>query len=551
MDIFVGVNGPYLSLRFEYDAKVIEQVRLIPGRKFHRGSCSWLVPLTAEAVTELSACLPSHSIHFDSAVDMRLAELRKAEQLTNEIKAGSAGLPSDMQFPQAYPPMSQQRTALALAVARSAFGLFMEMGSGKTYVILALLNWLRCKPSLIVCPASVMSVWQDQAAQFYPDLKVELLTGPISERIARLRLLQSDIYVINYEATWRMAEALTEVKWKSLTLDEGHRIKGRTTKQAKALVKLGRGVPRRYLLTGTPMPNSPLELFSQFNFLDPAILGPNFYAFRDRYAIMGGYQGYQAIGWKNMDELSAKIAAHSYRVLKRDCMDLPEKVYTPVRLTLQGDQKTAYSSMAKTLVAELGKDKEVTASVIISKLIKLREIASGFCITDDGQLHYFKENAKLQALRDIVEDLPETGKLVIWCMFKAELSRVKQLLDSMGHESVTISGDVAVEDRGELVKRFQTEPKLRFFIGQQRAGGLGITLTAASNCVFFSNDYSPEIRLQAEDRLHRIGQTNKVTYWDLLCKGTIDTSIRAALKRKQNLSAMVTGDMVEKIILGE
>ncbi len=551
-----------LLIRFAYHPGLVELTKQLPGRRFHRGLGGWLVPLTRELVEELPARYPGVTVEVEEPVKCRLRRLAEDERLTKELKEykGEVKLPQEMVFPTTQ-PMSQQKVGLSLFVQRPLFAYLMEMGTGKTFIILGGLAWLKqhqlLRPSLVVAPASVLSVWEDEARKHQPGLKVCVLKGSVTQRVAQLRagyVAGVEVFVLNYEATWRMEETLLEIPWKCMVLDESTKIKSRTAKQSKTCVKLGKHVPRRYILTGTPIPNSPLELFTQFFFIDPAVLGHQFYAFRDRYAIMGGYQGYQVVSWKNLTELMGKINGHSYRVLKKDCLDLPEKTYTSVRLDLEEDQQVAYKQLAEELVTEV-EDKQVTAAVLVTKLMKLREILAGWVKADDGTIKVFKKQAKLDALEDLIEALPPTGKMVIWCIFHEEMRLVSNLLTKLGHANgvgyVMLSGETPMGTRGELVKQFQENPDCRFFVGQQKAGGLGITLTAAAYCVFMTNDYSPETRLQAEDRLHRIGQTNKVTYYDLVCKSTVDVTVVATLRRKQRLSDLLTGTTFMQAVRGE
>ena len=568
--IRVGLSpdGTSLLLRFDYDPTLVELTKQLPGRRFVRQLGGWLVPLTRELVKELPSRYPGAAVVVGPEVENKLATLGQQEEVAELLKVSlvPGALPEDMEFPTTQ-PKNHQRKALSLMVAREFFACFMEMGTGKTWVVLQLIAWLRKRtslPALIACPASVMSVWEDQAQVHHPGLKVIALTGTMPQRIEKLRsglLSGVNAFVINYEALWRLEEVLLRIKWSALILDESTRIKSRTTHQAKAAHKLAKVAKRRYLLTGTPMPNSPLELFSQFLFLDPSILGHHFYAFRDRYAVMGGYQGYQVVSWKNTVELMDKLAKHSFRVLKKDCLDLPEKIYNLIRLELVGDQKKAYKELCEDLVTECA-GQQVTAAVLVSKLVKLREILAGFIKRDDGVLHHFKDQAKLDALDDIMEDLPNNAKIVIWCLFREEMEMVKRRLVDKYGEILELHGGVALTDRGPLVERFQTEPVKctgtehrkfsgpRIFLGQQKAGGLGITLTAASYCVFMTDDYSPETRLQAEDRLHRIGQRNQVVYYNLHCKGTLDVAVWGALRKKQKLSDLLTGDTLQQTITG-
>lgn len=543
-----------LLIRFDYDPYLVELTKQLPGRRFNKSLIGWVVPLTKELVEELQGRYQGAALTVLPEVKEKLDALTEAENMAQNIKSKDQNgtLNGSFTFPTTQ-PMAHQIKALELFAKRTNFAFLMEMGTGKTFVVLAGLRWLKSqgyRRFLVVCPASVMHVWEDQAKQHQPDLKVKLLMGPISKRKEELRNGLTDgteLFVINYEATWRMEEELQQAKFCALILDESTRIKNRTARQTKAIHRLGKEITRKYIMTGTPIPNTPMELYSQFYFLNPAILGSSFYAYRDRYAVMGGYQGYQVVSYKNTTELIDKIDKHSYRVLKSQCLDLPEKVYNIERLNLEGDQKQAYNELADDLVTEV-QGSHVTAAVLVSKLIKLREILAGFIKSDDGTIKHFEKQAKITALLELIEDLPSTEKIVIWCLFREEMDMIAKHLK---HLCLRLDGSTPMSQRGDIVKQFQEDKNIQFFIGQQRAGGLGIELTAATQCVFMTNDYSPEVRLQCEDRLHRKGQTSKVTYHDLLCKGTLDVTVRSALKRKQNLSDFLTKSSILQAVKGE
>ena len=416
--------------------------------------------------------------------------------------------------------------------------------TGKTKCIVDMVgNQKLPGPVLVVCPVSVMENWKIEFEKNQPHIHAE-----VYKKKKQINPL-SNVFVINYESAWRIVDELAKVKWGMIVLDESTKIKHRGTKQAKAILKLGSQIPRRYIMTGTPMPNNPLELFNQIRFLDPTVFGHNWYAFRDRYAIMGGYQGHEIRGWKNLDELSRKLSGISYRVLKKDCLDLPEKVYKEYRLEMDAVQKKHYDELAKDLVTEIQGSK-IVATVVLSKLMKLRQITSGFVYDEKGESKCLEKNPKLLQLKEILLEILPRHKVVVWASFRQEMIMLGNLMDSLDVKYVALDGSVPQEKRQSVVAQFQTDPQTMVFLGQQHAGGLGITLTAGSYCVFFSNDYSPEIRLQAEDRLHRIGQKNTVTYVDLIIKSSIDTSIRRMLKSKQDLAAQVTSVNLQEVVYG-
>ncbi len=555
--VHLDPSNAYLQLRFAYASDILEKVKAIPGRVFKASiGNAWLIPFTQASVQDLLAQLAPARVYVDEKVTETMVERARQASGTRELKAGPAvaGVyPPGFRFHTE--PMAHQARALELGRRRAAFALFMEMGTGKTKVMLDLLKLLQWEaslrgPTLVVAPVPVTDVWRSEAEKHRPDLRVVVLQG---SRAARLRTLETavgsgaDVVVTNYEATWRLEAELLKVRWGAVVLDESTRIKHRATKQTRTILRLGKLAPRRYILTGTPAANDPTEVFSQFKFLDPTILGPSFFAFRDRYCVMGGFRGHEVVGYQHLPELAAQVAGHSFRVLKKDCLDLPEKVYQERRLELGEDQGRAYAAMAKDLVTTV-QDTEVAVTIVLAKLTKLRQLSSGFVYGPDGTPRPTAENPKLDALTEILREVAATHKVVVWCSFREEVAQVTELCRRLVLCPVEFTGG---EDAAAQVKDFQTLETHRVFVGTARAGGIGITLTAADYCVFFSNEYSAEVRAQAEDRLHRKGQRNSVTYVDLLVKGTVDVAIRRTLNQKRDLSLKVTPENVEEVVYGE
>ncbi len=529
----------------------------------------WKVPIHQDWYKNALGVLADR-LEVDPEVQEKMALLQREAIETELIKSGKLHLTLPPGLPLVTKPFKHQEQALALLLKRKKFGLFMDMGTGKTKVILDLCACLkqeaikekqRFKPMLVLAPVTVLEVWKRQGKVHQPDLAVEVLAGRTTKdkgRHARDLFMANavDIAIISYESAWRIDE-FTNFQYSALVLDEATKIKSRSAAQAKGALRLGNNAERRYILTGTPMPNSPLELWNQIRFLDPAIFGTSFYLFRDTYAIMGGYQNHEVIGWKNLDQLSRKLSQVSYMVKKSDCLDLPPKIYQEYRVDMEYAWQQSYESMAKDLVTEI-QGTTISVEVLLAKLTKLRQMSSGFIYapnTEECVLKCrFENNPKVTQLVNLITEwFSQKHKCVIWGTFREELNIIEEVLKGLLPEGgwVRIDGSVPQEERANLVEKFQSDPKCMVFLGQQRTGGLGITLTAASYCVFFSNDYSPEIRLQCEDRLHRIGQKSSVTYVDLLARKTIDLAIYQMLKTKQKLTAIVEKHGLKGVVDGD
>lgn len=345
------------------------------------------------------------------------------------------------------------------------------------------------------------------------------------------------VAVTNYENVWRMENTLIKWKPQMIVLDESHRIKTHTSKQSKELHKLGKLAHYRMILTGTPVSNSPLEFFSQYKFLDPGIFGANYHRFLHRYAIMGGYGGYQIVQYMNLDELTEKAHSIAYRVRKEEAVDLPETVNQTIYCEMEPAAKKAYTKLEKEFVAEVKNEDTISAPNVLTRLLRLSQIVGGFVTTDEGQMINISRS-KIKALAEKVDDLIDAGKkVVIFARFRAELDAITEMLNTEKIDHVRIDG--SVKDRGVLVDRFQHDSDCKVFIGQLKAVREGLTLTAADTAIFYSYDYSYADYDQAKARIHRIGQINKCTYIHLVMDNTVDTDIFSALHNKRNMADVV------------
>ena len=333
-----------------------------------------------------------------------------------------------------------------------------------------------------------------------------------------------------------------------MVVDESTTIKNRRAKRTKALCAVGRGAVYRRILTGSPVTRSPLDLFSQMAFLDPKILGfSSYYAFQGRYSIvsrrtMGAHSFNQVVGFRRLEELADKLSAHSYRVKKEDCLDLPDKVYTKREIALTPEQKRAYDQMKKLALARLDSGELSTTKNVLTQIMRLQQICCGNLTDDDGAIHELPSN-RIKELLDLCEEVQ--GKAIIWATWTMDIRSIADALrDRYGVQAVaTLHGETPDSDRQQIVENFQDrQSELCFLVGHPKTGGYGLTLTAASTVIYYSNSYDLELRVQSEDRAHRIGQTNKVTYVDLIVPGTIDEKIVKSLRAKINVADQILGE---------
>ena len=406
---------------------------------------------------------------------------------------------------------------------------------------------------LIVAPTSVVAVWPKEFQEF-ADFKYtcRTLLGDKAHRLRELNDLQKfpfkamKVAVINYESTWRegIFEALQEYDADLIICDESQRIKTHDAEQSKALHKLGDQARYKLILSGTPVQNNAIDIFSQYRFLDPTIFGQNFYQFRNRYAVMGGFNRRQIIGYKDLDGLIKKEHSIAFRITKNEAIDLPEQTFETRKVHFSKKEQDLYNRIKRDSYAELDSGGQITATTVLTKLLRLQQLTGGFLVKDDAAKPEQVSKAKLDALSDIIEDyvIGSGKKLVIFARFIAEVKAIMELADKVlpkELKQVAIYGDIKKEDRGDIVKQFQEDPKTVLFIGQIDTAGTGITLTAADTCVYYSKNFNYATYSQSLSRIHRIGQRNCCTYIDLEIEGTIDELISKALSRKEDMAKTV------------
>ena len=438
----------------------------------------------------------------------------------------------------------------------AGFGLLFEMGCGKTLTAVAIMGALyrqhKITRVLVVAPSSVCSVWPHDLAVFaaFP-YEVRVLLGEKKQRLEALHSLTDYpntanrllVAVINYEATHRegIFEALDGYAADLIVCDESQRIKNPRAAQSRAVQMLGDRAACRLILSGTPVQNSAIDLYSQYRFLDPGVFGANFYAFRNRYCQMGGYGGHEVVGYQHMDELTRKEHSIALRVTKAECLDLPGQTFVRRYVQLEPAARRLYTQIARASCAELENGEHVTASIVLTKLLRLMQLTGGFVQADGGDRPRPAGSAKLDALADILEDyVQEAGqKLVVFARFRPEIAAICQLLEQRGIRYGRIDGEVPMDQRGAIVETFQQDPGVKVFVAQIQTAGLGITLHAASAAVFYSLDFNYANYAQALARIHRIGQAQPVTYIHLLAEHTVDEQVLDALERKEDLARTI------------
>jgi SNF2 family DNA or RNA helicase len=320
--------------------------------------------------------------------------------------------------------------------------------------------------------------------------------------------------------------------------DESQRIKNHRAKQSRFTHILGANVRYRLLLTGTPVTQSPLDFWSQYRYLDPTILPRSYYAFRNTYAVMGGYEGKQVVGYQNLDRLTSRVHSIAYRITKEQALDLPETINQERYVRLPPRVMREYKRMVAEDIA-LIEGGSVTSNNLLTRLLRLSQITGGHITTDNGEAHQVHDE-KLKELMDIIDDT--AGKVVVFARFTAEIKAIRSALEEKGIGYGLIDGSVGHSKRGAEVRRFQEDEGCRVFIAQLQAAGLGITLTAASTAVFYSLNYSFADYDQCRARIHRIGQHYPCTYIHLIAEDTVDEKVLEILNKKGSLARLVVDE---------
>ena len=462
-------------------------------------------------------------------------------------------------------PYAHQLKALEMSWNKEVFAYFMEMGTGKSKVLLDNISMLydkgKINGALIIAPKGVYKNWYDSEIPEHMvkhiNKKVILWQALINQkqqdRLDTLFKSEVDLHILimNVEALSTkkgkiFAEKFINCHNVLMAIDESTTIKNPSAKRTKAIVSLGVNAKYRRILTGSPVTKSPLDLYKQCEFLDPWLLGHNsYYTFRTRYAIMktanfNGRSVQIVVGYKHLDELADKLKPFSYRVLKDECLDLPKKTFMKRIVQLTPDQLKIYLQMKQMALAEMN-GKMTTTSTALTQLMRMQQITCGYFKADDGTTQEINNN-RIDELIDVLDEIE--GKTVIWAHWQNDVNQIiKAVVKEYGEGCcVDYFGLTPQSERQENIKKFQNDPKVRFFIGTPATGGYGITLTAASNMIYYSNGYDLEKRQQSEARIDRIGQTKPMTYIDILAENTVDERIVKALRKKVNIASKIMGE---------
>ena len=462
-------------------------------------------------------------------------------------------------------PYKHQLTALEKSWSKETYAYFMEMGTGKTKVLIDNLAMLYDKGkidgALIIAPKGVVKTWYEQELPTHLPNHIENVsvlwqannTKKQQEKLESLFEIETALHILimNVEAFstdkgMKFATKFLNSHKVLMAIDESTTIKTPTAKRTKNIIRIGDYAKYRRILTGSPVTKNPLDLYTQCYFLDPYLLDhASYYSFRNRYAIMKTMhvrgRSIQVVHkFQNLSELSDKLQPFSYRVLKEDCLDLPQKNFTKRHIILTSEQRKIYDQMKKTATAVLN-GKVTSTMTVLTQLMRLHQITCGHFTADDGSTQLIPNN-RITELMSVLEETE--GKAIIWANYQKDVNQIiKEITSVYGPGSVVdYYGLTPQDERQENIKKFQNGSECRFIVGTPQTGGYGITLTKANTIIYFSNGYDLEKRLQSEDRAHRIGQKKNVTYVDLIAEDTVDEKIVEALRNKINIASEVLGE---------
>jgi SNF2 family DNA or RNA helicase len=472
-------------------------------------------------------------------------------------------------------PYAHQIEALQMAWQQPAFAYFLEQGTGKSKIIVdEIVNLIEqgyIDAAIIVAPNNVHVNWRTELFKHGPkeyakwNVYIYRSTDTEDKRNKAMKFFLNTssipIFLINIEALSTvkgvafMHRILRIKRHVYLAIDESHKIKSPSAKRTKAAIDISKFARYRRIATGTEAEEGIEDLYSQFKFLDPNIIGiKSFTAFRSMFCVMGGFEGREIKGYQNEDVLAKRIQNYTYQKRKKDCLDLPEKVYVTHEISLTKQQFDIYNKLEEELLYELASGAIVDASLAITKVMRLQQVLCGHLNASESEEQprsmQIIPSYRNEYVAELVEDA--SGKVIIFCRFVADVDIVCNALATHGIKSIGVSGLMDSNDRMGEIDHWRTDKDTKALVMTTAVGGVGLTLNEASTTIFFSNSWSSTDRLQAEDRNHRIGQVNHVTYHDIIVPGRIDDRLLQALRSKRMVSQEFrTLVGLKKLITGE
>jgi SNF2 family DNA or RNA helicase len=536
-----------LFVRTPYSPALVDRFRLVPGREFHGDTKEWSFPAVKDVLLMLCDCLGVLPWMLDQDI-RNLAEV-DGRQAFNRVALDESVVNGHVFLTE---PYAHQRTNLARLVQNKRWLLADECGTGKTWAVVSL---LANHPSvgdgtLVVCPKSVIAVWQDELRKHGG-----LSSRVVSEKQTRVLPLSGDpkITIANYERVLAQQDDFKDGEWDIIVLDEVHKCKSWTAQTSRLMRKLSAKANRVYGLSGTPSPQGLEDWFGVLGAVDPNLIpAPTLAVFYARYCVRSRLPNgiWVTTGYRNVHELHDYVSRITSRVTKAECLSLPPKIFVERHCELEGEQARVYRELRRDAVARLTKQSDegvLTANNILTEQLRLLQVCGGGVVpSDDGVKHTIRPCAKLGLLEEVLDEIGPKP-VIIWAVFRDEVEAILKHLSDHGESAYAMHGDIGAEERREAVEGFQRGDR-RFFVGTASAGGVGLTLTASDTTIFFSRNFNAVDWLQAQDRLYRIGQDRKVTIFSLVAKNTVDEKIVLALEKKLNMQELLLHNKIDEVI---
>lgn len=559
-----GNHKFYISLEHYYD-DVKDIIKSIDGAFFQEEVDGeenvWVVPARQEAVRKIDM------------INTKVEKTKNAsivwDKLQEEDKAGISHNIGDVDisdYDPVYDHWDHQEKALKLSRVKDNLALLYEMGAGKTKSAIDItcdrFQRDELSSALVLAPKSVMQVWYKEMEEHsvIPYDMIDLhCDANAKQRERQLRKFKDyapddsvlTMGVTTYDSAWRLTDDLNDCEIDSIIADESTDIKTHDAQRTEGAIELAKSdsVDYRMILTGTAITNSPLDAWSQYEFLDPDIFNQNYYQFEHTYAIKGGYNNKQVVAYKNLDDLKRKVHLNAIRVTKDECLDLPPKIFNNRYVTLSNKERKKYDNLKKESIVRLQNKDTVTVNCILAELAKLQQLANGFIHYEEiEELEVEGETkkerfgkSKINELKNVIDETGEE-KMVVWCKFREDIRAIEEMFDNKyDFRHVSLHGGTS-DRSGELETQFHEDPETKLFISQIQTGAKGIDLTPASDVVYYSNSFSLDNYLQSQDRCHRKGQDNKVTYTHLLTEESVDIKIHNSLQSNEKLAKEIMDD---------
>ncbi len=563
----IKIKGIALYSRYK-DAEKCREIKREFGGRWSPGRKRWHYPLDFKVVDFAEKLWRKDNIKLEKSNMLKewYEKEKEKRQKAKKIKEKEDVKPSELDTDLTDTLYDFQRVGTKFLAENNGAILADDMGLGKTITSIAACDHINASKILVICPATLKINWKNEIQKWLPGTTTQVLNGNKKKQLEQVKS-DAKFIITNYASIREKSRKKVNGEWTKvdnplfeelngkgfdvIILDEAHRAKNRKSQQTKALYKISKNIDRVYHLTGTPIMNKPDEIWSLLHIIDP-VKYSSFWNFVRQYCEITKHRFGTDIGEaKNPKEFREMLAPLMIRRLKEEVIeDMPDLTINQQQVKLEGKQRKLYEQMEKNMIAELGEKEKVAAPIIITKILRLKQISvSAELLKDEPELKHFKKSAKIKALMDILEGAGEQ-KVVIFTQFKKAAKMVAKHLKNEGCEYGIIHGDVSQNERQAEVEKFQNDPNCKIFIATIKAGGLGITLTAGNIAVFLDKDWVPANNTQAVDRLHRIGQKDSVNVIELLAKDTVEEYIEELLEKKQKtFDSLIEGKVSGKEVL--